>query len=269
MILDCHIHSGAPEQNNVNFLEKLNEAGIDGGIVFSKGSWQNNNSDPDYNQKRLEQVIDFVKISGNLYPFYYLDPTEPDAIGQVDNAITAGIRGFKVICRHFYPFDERAIPVWKHIASKNKPILFHSGILYSQTPSTDYNRPGNFDHLLNIDGLKFAMAHISWPWIDECIALFGKWNSNRNNLTSQLFIDIAPGTPPIYRRDALTKLLTVGYVTFPKRILFGVDSSTHHYDSDYAKSVIERDNSIYDELNISGAVRAQIYEKNLLEFIGY
>lgn len=77
-------------------------------------------------------------------------------------------------------------------------------------PSSQYNRPSEFEPLLEINGLKFSLAHISWPWCDELIAVYGKFlNAYAGNPdhSVEMFIDITPGTPPIYRQEVLTKLL--------------------------------------------------------------
>ncbi len=56
------------------------------------------------------------------------------------------------------------------------------------------------------------MGHCSWPWYDECIALYGKFlNALEKDGAPEMFFDLTPGTPVIYRRDLLTKLFTVGY----------------------------------------------------------
>ncbi len=82
-----------------------------------------------------------------------------------------------------------------------------------------------------------------------------------------MFIDICPGTPPIYREEALTKLWTVGYKV-EDNILFGVDSSLDQYGVENARAIIERDNQIYDKLDLDASVREKIYWKNAQRFIG-
>ena len=56
------------------------------------------------------------------------------------------------------------------------------------------------------------MGHCSWPWYDECIAVYGKFlNGVANDQDApEMFFDLTPGTPRIYREDLLTKLFTVG-----------------------------------------------------------
>ena len=272
MVLDCHIHTAKDPDSQEEFIRKLNAAGVDGGIVFSLSppSFHNQKRTSGYAEQRLKQVMTFTQGNHNLYPFFFIDPLEEDAGEQVDMACEAGIRGFKVICCHHYPQDDRAMKIWDRIAKRNKPILFHSGILYNNGPSSEYNRPGNFEHLFYIPGLRFAMAHISWPWVDELIAVFGKWNSSfedgRSINPAELFVDLTPGTPPIYREEALTKLLTVGYLKLPDHMIFGTDGN-NVYNSERYRGIIEADHAIYDKLNVSPLIRDKIFHQNILSFI--
>lgn len=273
MILDCHIH--IDEQAKVNkpdLDEKMKRAGVDGGILLSIAP---NSFDPSGQkqfsfEERLDNLFQWVGDSDNLYPFFWIDPIEKDALDQVNEACDRGVAGFKIICGHHYPSDERAMKVYKAIARKEKPILFHSGILWDGKPSATYNRPGEFECLLEVDGLKFALAHISWPWCDENIAVYGKFLSAytmRPDLSVEMFIDVTPGTPPIFREDALTKLFTVGY-DITNNIIFGTDCNTGDYNSQWAREWIDRDNSIYAKLGLGSDVINNVYSENLKRFLG-
>lgn len=274
MVLDCHIHIGARMDEPEIFARKRAEAGVSGGLLFSAypASFDNRKAQPGEAEARLNQLLRYTEGQKNLYPFFFIDPTEEDALEQVDRAAAAGVAGFKAVCTHYYPQDGRAMEVWTRIARCGKPLLLHSGILYNDGPSAGYNRPGNFEHLFYIDGLRFALAHISWPWVDELIAVYGKWNFLRfgdpsSRVSAEMFIDITPGTPPIYREEALTKLLTVGYPALPGHILFGTDGESC-YDSAYAAAIIRRDREIYRKLGVPEEVQDGIFCGNLQKFLG-
>lgn len=273
MVLDCHIHIADQVDSKEEFARKLSMAGVDGGMVFSyqPASFHNRKAASGEAERRLSQVLDFTRGNPNLYPFFFIDPMEEDALEQVEMAVEAGISGFKVICCHHYPQDDRAMKLWEAIAKKGKPILFHSGILYNYGPSGEYNRPVNFEHLLYIKGLRFALAHISWPWCDELISVFGKWNNfaveRENKGLAELYVDLTPGTPPIYREEALTRLVTVGYSLMLERMIFGTDG-TSCYNSAQYKAVIERDREIYTKLGLSQEDTEMIFHRNLLSFVG-
>ena len=271
MILDGHIHIMTDKKDHNDLTARLKKAGIDGGVIISlPPAAFPDLAPPSTPTERLDNLFFWTDLSPDLYPFYWIDPTEPDATDQVAMALERGVNGFKVICNHFFCGDERALPVFKEIANANKPILFHTGILWDGLPSSIYNRPSEFEALLEIDGLKFSVAHISWPWCDECIAVYGKFLSAykiRPDLSVEMFIDITPGTPPIYRREALTKIYTVGY-DIENNILFGSDCRADDYDSDWAAEWINRDNKIYKDLNLSQGTIDKIYGQNLKRFLG-
>jgi len=272
MILDCHIHIVEKVDAKPDFERKMKLAGIDGGIIFSHSPavFSNQKAAPGNAKARIAQVMDFTADNENLFPFHWIDPMEADAFEQIDMAIEAGVRGFKVICSCHYPQDDRPMRVWETIAKRGKPILFHSGILYNNGPSAAYNRPGNFEHLFFIRGLKFALAHISWPWCDELIAVFGKSNYLRFEANhpeaAEMFVDLTPGTPPIYREEALTKLITVGYGSMPSHMIFGTDASSA-FNNEQVAQYIAQDNAIYDKLGVSQESRDKIFRENLLSFI--
>ncbi|MCG8638484.1 MAG: hypothetical protein MI862_02050, partial [Desulfobacterales bacterium] len=163
MILDCHIHVWTQKGTKEDFHAKLKQAGVDGGIALSlppQSFPYFGELDKDYTtQDRIKDVFYWTEDNENLYPFYWIDPMEVDAVDQVNYAVQEGIMGFKVICNNFYPGDERAMKVYRAISRQEKPILFHSGILFDGTNSSHFQRPANFEALLDIDGLKFAMAH--------------------------------------------------------------------------------------------------------------
>jgi len=270
MVYDCHIHMNE-EYDKKEFVKRLEQAGVAGGIVFSPppAVFGNEKSTAAGVRENIDKVIDLAKDVAGLYPFYWIDPVDDGADEQACMAAEAGVAGFKVICCRHYPQDDRAMKVYRLISKKKLPMLFHSGILYNPGPSGEFNRPCNFEHLMFVDGLRFAMAHISWPWCDELISVFGKWNSMAHGhkvINSELYIDTTPGTPAIYREDAFRKLLTVGYSRITDRIIFGTDASSD-YNVDFVKRCISNDRFIFDKLNISSEIREKLFHKNLMEFL--
>ena len=90
------------------------------------------------------------------------------------------------------------------------PILFHSGILWSWGDTSRFCRPCEFEVLMEYPRVRFALAHISWPWTDECLAVVGKISHMRRARGyegPQAFVDLTPGTPPVYREEALRRAL--------------------------------------------------------------
>ncbi len=269
MVLDGHIHSGfagggkpdSPKQ----FHEKLAASGIDGGIVISPSPRREGGN----HKERIERALKLTRGKKNLFPFFWIEPHERDALKQVDEAIKSGMSGFKVICRSYFPSDERPMEVWAHIASRGKPILFHSGILWGGEPNGNFNRPVNWEAMLKIKGIRFAMAHISWPWVDEHVAVYGKLQSVKRRGVKglcEMFIDTTPGTPPIYRRDALFKVFRVGY-DVADNVFFGTDHRAEGFWVKGAEEKLSQDRGILAEIGVSEEIREKYFAKNLLRFI--
>lgn len=270
MKIDAHVHMKGKEKNAGEFVRRLQLAGFDASVVFSPA--------PDgmlgktgNNDQRLEQVIEYTKGYDMLFPFYFIDPTEEDAIEQLIKAKDAGAVGFKIICNHFYPWDDRAMGVYHWIAEHDMPLMFHSGILYDGiNVSGKYNRPCEFEPLLSVNGLRFSLAHISWPWTAECIAVLGKFDfnleCNPNRLSAKMHIDLTPGTPPTFRNEALKHLFGNGF-NVSECVFWGSDNSVGDYNWEYAKSIRERDEIIFTELGLSEKMQQNIFGDNFIKFL--
>ncbi len=273
MRIDAHIHmhSDGKGVDREEFAEKLRQAGMDAGVVFSPSPGRMFDGPALTYQERAESVARFTEGLDFLYPFFFLDPTEPDAAAQIDYALSCGARGFKIICSHFYPGDERAMEAYRCIAEKGVPIMFHSGILYDGiNVSGNYNRPCGFEPLLSIAGLRFSLAHVSWPWTDECIAVFGKFNAylqgHPAGQAASMYLDLTPGTPPTYREGMLTHLLCNDFPA--KGVMFwGSDNCIENYRPQYVRDWVARDTAIYEKLGLTGEEIERVYRQNFLKFL--
>ena len=270
-ILDGHIHIREGARDRAGLLQRLQAAGVDGGALISLSpnsfSFTGRSVSP---AERLDDLFYWCEASPTLYPLYWIDPLERDAIDQVAMAVDRGVSGFKVICDRFYPGDERAMRTFEAIAQAHCPILFHSGILWDGKPSGRYNRPVEFEALLEVEGLRFSLAHISWPWCEELIAVYGKFlnaYTRRPDLTVEMFIDTTPGTPLIHRREALTKLFTAGY-DVEHNVIFGSDCHADDYHVAWTKQWIQRDMEILEQLGVASETIDCVFAQNLQRFLG-
>ena len=251
-IFDTHVHIdkyAAPEPKRL--LDSMDKHHIDKVALLAEDPEYTMEKDlnkcREYNDARLKRLKEWCDHSdGRLVPIYYINPVERDAMQQAEKAVDAGCAGFKVICETHYPGDKRAMPVYQRIADLGKSILFHSGILWDWGDNGNYNRPCNFECLMGVSNIKFALAHVSWPWTDECLSVYGKFTnlwehpSFRNQF---MHIDLTPGTPMCYRQDVLNTIHAVDYCGIRDRMLFGSDAFTSTFDgafiADWAKNDTE------------------------------
>lgn len=269
-MLDCHVHIKSDVVKKNDFRSGLNNIGSDGAILLSlppENFFVGGLKLPSV--QRLENVLNWCRGEKCFYPFFWLDPLAENAAWEVATACERGIAGFKVICDRFFPSDKKAMEVFRLIAASGKPILFHSGILWDGKVSSKYNRPMEFECLLDVPGLRFALAHISWPWCDELIALYGKFlNAFAINpgKAPEMFIDTTPGTPVIYREEALKKLYTVGY-DVENNVIFGSDSYADDYNTKWVADWILRDRGILESLDFDPGQIAKYFSENLRRFV--
>lgn len=252
VIYDGHIHMGVNKPLDAKkFLSDSAEAGIGGGLIISPppvGSPEAHGVNIPARQ-RMIMTCDFCEECGKtFFPCFWIDPIEPGAAEQVKLAREMGMRALKVICSHHYP--SAGLPVYKEALKYDLPILFHSGILWDGQESGKYNRPCEFECMLEVPGIRFSLAHISWPWTDECIALFGKLRNGGGTFNKNVgfFIDDCPGTPDIFRKDVFRKFALLGY-DLSDSLIFGVDSNVHNYNKEWAKYTLEFDRKTFAEIN--------------------
>lgn len=237
IVYDSHIHQWPEKSDSPEvFRSKAASVGIGGGAVFSMPPadtlfWKE--QAPLSWRDRIARVLEFCEKIEHFYPFFWINPTEPTALEQVEYAKNAGIRGLKVLCSTHAPAAGMA--VYRKAAELDLPIVFHSGILWDGMPSTEFNRPGMFECLLEVPLLRFALAHISWPWTDEATALFGKFltaHQLRKEMP-EMYFDSAPGAADIFREEMFRRLVLLRY-GIQDHLMFAIDSSVNDYNLAWA-----------------------------------
>ena len=270
-----HIHANNSLPKPEELLKRMERAGVYGGCVFSNQPKITGNAVGTIYEtgttfeERLNEVLLWSKgYEDRIFPVVWIHPEEDNIIENIKKAVDAGVCGFKIICNDLFVDEEKCMKVLREIARLDKPVFFHSGILWDGGVSSKYNKPLNWEALLEIEGLRFSMGHCSWPWIDECIALYGKFlNALATRKTAEMFFDITPGTPEIYREELLKKLYTVGY-DVGDNIMFGTDASSANYNSEWVSKWLGIDKKIMDKLGISRKNRESLYYENFMRFLG-
>jgi len=220
MYSDCHIH-WRDDADGQDVLKAMDEQGMEKAVLIGPHRTETN-----------EQAVESIGVIADicaedpdrLLGLAWIEPTLSEAVQHVEMAIgDYHLTGIKMIPDHWYPYEERFFPVYGKIEELRVPLLFHSGILFGNMDSSRFCRPVFYEVMLHFPKIKFALAHISWPWTDECIAVAGRMRAavGRGDVSEmQMFVDITRGTPAFYRKDALDKALK--YLG-PERLIYGSD----------------------------------------------
>ena len=194
-----------------------------------------------------------------ITPIAYVDSIAPDGPAELERAVNLGCRGLKCFNIGHYPWDERAFPLYEKAEALGLPVLFHSGAI-GDARNSRFHRPAEYEILKLWPRLKVILAHLSWPWTDEAIAVAGM--CAHNDPSRQMHLDLTPGAPLPWREDATRKAL--GYL--PGHVLlFGTDNTE---SGPRAAQIVAEQDAIFDKLGTSQAVRRQIYWENAIEVYG-
>jgi len=270
MFCDIHLHHkpGKKEVDTSQLLAVMDKTGVEKIALFS---WYGANlEEQEENIRQVEKI--FSAAPDRIYGLAWIEPAHGTKLEFLVELVQRHkFRGFKMIPNKWYPCEEKILSFCQTIAELNVPCLFHSGILYFSTFSSRYCRPVFFEECLKIKDLRFALAHLSWPWTDECIAFYGQWRSlfQKGEISSRLFLDSTAGTPPAWRRDVFEKVLSFGA---SEALIFGTDmlvSGEEGILETLATSWQEhfqRDKHLCEKLNFSAAQQTEFFTGNFEKF---
>jgi predicted TIM-barrel fold metal-dependent hydrolase len=118
--------------------------------------------------------------------------------------------------------------------------------------------------MLEFPRIRFALAHIGWPWCEECMAVLGKVRACRRRKDmdpKQMFIDTTPGTPPSRRREIMKMALLLAGEDY---LLFGTDNGAL---GDRSRIVLQRDKKIFASLRTPKRAQNKIFGENAMKFL--
>ena len=273
-IYDMHIHTDGVEFDRDALLAEMAKAGIYGGCIFSPQPVGNNSEVGLPFRARLDRILEITRgYEGRLFPVLWVHPDEENITENVKIAAAEGLAGFKIICNNFYPYEDKCMALLRAIAALDLPVFFHSGILYSRGfGRAEYSRPIHFERLEEIPGLRFSMGHCSWPWIDECIALYGKFSYKQTirkpgECPAEMFLDLTAGAPLTRQEEILTKLYLFNQ-NVGNNIFFGTDQWAERYKGENAITWLKEERRVMDKIGVRLDLRQKTYHDNLMRFLG-
>lgn len=228
-IWDCHSHLHG-EETGAYVLEQMDAAGVERVNLFSYyPGWDRDYREPVTRAEVRASIEHAAAVQAadpsRIYGLVWANPRAEGMLEELERGLTdLKLRGVKLIPDHWEPCGELIAPLYDKVQELGKPIQFHSGILYGMGDSSRFCRPVLYEALLNWPRLRFSLAHIAWPWVDECIAVFGRMRAAAGYQTDrcQMWIDTCRGTPDAWREEALRKAVPFCGV---ERLMFGVDGS--------------------------------------------
>jgi hypothetical protein len=148
------------------FFAMMDAAGIDIAVVYAERYTTSLAVETAPNQV----VSDFVaRKPDRLIGVAGIDPWEPDAVRQIDEAIIdGGLRG--VILSPFKQRldadDARMARVYGRLESLGVPVFLHTGINWLYDAPYDVGHPRYIDRVASaFPDLKIVAVHAGWPWV--------------------------------------------------------------------------------------------------------
>lgn len=269
MAIDVHIHTRGGEDSS-KILRAMDAVGLERVVLFGVPPHRREGAaqEKEPHKRGTDEIAKLV--SGDperLIGFAWIEPTMPDAVAATEYALgEKGLRGVKMIPNHWYPADERAQACYAKIEEFERPMLFHTGILWGNSDTSQYCRPAFFEIMLHYPKVRFAMAHMSWPWTDECFAVCGKFRAAADYDPARWnsYVDMTSGAPRIWKVDAVRKALS--YLG-DKQLMYGSDCFQAE-DPEALRRNLDEDRSIWRDIGISEETRMRLETTNALRWLG-
>ncbi len=198
-----------------DFVEKLNEMGVEKAVIFNLDEETPSNITGlpnDYYARIVNQFPDkFIGIAG-------IDPLKKKkAVQEIQRSYEIGLRGIAIRPFMFQirPTDKRMYPIYSTCVELDIPIWFHMSINYS-TNTMEVERPIYLDVVAQqFPELKIIAGHGGWPWVNEMVAV--AWRN------PNIYIDIASYLPKYLSMQGTgwEPLMHYGNTVLQDKILFG------------------------------------------------
>jgi uncharacterized protein len=194
-----------------------------------------------------------------LIPFASIDPARGRAgVREAHRLVRElGIRGFKLHpnVQAFFPNDRSAYPLYGAFEELGVPVVFHTGLtgIGAGTPGgggvrLKYSNPMFIDDVaVDFPELGIVMAHPSFPWQDEALAIATH--------KPKVYIDLSGWSPKYFP----AQLVQYANTLLKEKVLFG---------SDYPLLTPDRWLADFEKLPIRPEVRPKILKENALRLLG-
>jgi predicted TIM-barrel fold metal-dependent hydrolase len=234
-ILDAHTHLSGSEsgENPDNIIQTLDACGIEKAFVFAPlldvRSWHLTSQDIEDLRAHNDYCADIASSAPErLIGFCVLDPSPAVAQGSSVRAVDLmldevkrcyhdlGLRGVKMVPHGWYPDAPEVMRLYETIADLGMYAVFHAGIFLDGREGK-FCRPAFFEGIHQVPGMRAQLAHLGWPWIDECIAVLAQETMFEGGDASkwQLRADMSFGPPADWQLESWQRAID----TLPQQMI--------------------------------------------------
>jgi predicted TIM-barrel fold metal-dependent hydrolase len=194
-----------------------------------------------------------------LIPFASVDPWKGKAAARQARLLAEkhGVRGFKFHpnLQGFFPDDRMAYPLYEVIEGLGLPAVFHTGqtgigagVAGGGGIRLKYSNPMHVDDVaVDFPSLRIVLAHPSFPWQDEALAVATH--------KPHVYIDLSGWSPKYFP----PQLVRYANTLLKDRVLFG---------SDYPVLTPDRWLADFEKIDIRPEVRPLILKQNAARLLG-
>ena len=240
-IIDVHTHtSGSDADGPPNGVVKcMNACGVEQAFMFapllSVHGLDLTDSSLDDLRRHNDYIAHYCAASPErLLAFAVLNPNPAIAGGDGERAVQLtieearrcyhelGIRGVKLVPDRWSVDDDHIESLLRELADLGMYVAFHCGIFLDERSST-YCRPALYEAVHRIRGFHGHLAHLGWPWVDECIATLAMETFHAASTSPdrwQLKADLSFGCPPDWQVDSVRKAINM---LPPDMLMYGSD----------------------------------------------
>jgi predicted TIM-barrel fold metal-dependent hydrolase len=214
-ILDAHTHLAGSEsgESAESILSCLDASGVEKAFVFAPlvdvRSYQLANEHFDDIRTHNDYCADLCSADPErLIAFCVLNPSPRLASGSLDQAVDLmidearrcfhelGLRGVKMVPSGWYPSDPPLTRLYRELADLGMYVVFHAGIFLDGREGM-YCRPAFFEAVHEVAELKVQLAHVGWPWVEECLAVLNmqRFVRGQDPKKWQIISDVSFGPP--------------------------------------------------------------------------
>jgi len=228
-ILDAHTHlsGSASGESSAHILATLDACGVQTAFIFAPlldvRDWHMTAEHLADIRAHNDYCADLCSASPErLLGFCVLNPSPAIANGSSERAVRLmveeaqrsyhelGLRGVKMVPSGWYPDDRQIMPLYEALVDLGMYVVFHTGIFLDGREGR-YCRPAFYEGIHQVPRLRAQLAHVGWPWVDECLAVLAQETLFEGDDPThwQLRADVSFGPPDDWQLETWQKSLGI------------------------------------------------------------